>query len=75
MDGWLSRPGFARAHEALALARNIAHPFSLAFALNLVARVYCFRRETNAAHEIAKAAVTLCQEQGLGAWLGSSISI
>jgi predicted ATPase len=63
----------ARAHEALALARNIAHPFSLAFALNLVARVYCFRRETNAAHEIAKAAVTLCQEQGLGAWLGSSI--
>ena len=63
----------ARAHEALELARNIAHPFSLAFALNLVARVHCFRRETNAAHEMAKAAVTLCQEQGLGGWLGSSI--
>ena len=63
----------ARAHEALELARNIAHPFSLAFALNLVARLHCFRRETNVAHEIAKAAVTLCQEQGLGGWLGSSI--
>jgi predicted ATPase len=63
----------ARAHEALELARNIAHPFSLAFALTLVAALHCFRRETNAAHEIAKTAVTLCQEQGLGAWLGFSI--
>jgi predicted ATPase len=61
-----------RAEEALALARDLRHPFTLAFALTLVSVLHCFRRETHAAHEKAAAAVVLCQEQGLGAWLGMS---
>jgi hypothetical protein len=54
----------SRAHEALALARNVAHPFSLAFALHLVALVHQFRREAHATLELAEAAMALCQEQG-----------
>jgi predicted ATPase len=63
----------ARAHEALALARNVSHPFSLAFALNTAATVHQFRRETHAAHELAEAAVTLCREQGFAFWLAYGI--
>jgi len=59
----------ARAHEALEMARNVAHPFSLAFALNLVATVHQFRREAHAARELAEAAITLCREQGFAFWL------
>jgi predicted ATPase len=59
----------ARAHEALALARHVAHPFSLAFALNLVATVHQFCREAQATRELADAAIALCQEQGFPFWL------
>ena len=54
----------ARAHEALALARNVAHPFSLAFALHLMPLVHQFRREAQATLELVEAAIALCQEQG-----------
>ena len=59
----------ARAHEALTLARHIAHPFSLAFALNLAAIVHQFRREAQATHELAETAMVLCREQGFAFWL------
>ena len=43
---WLSGPGPAgRVHEALTLAQELAHPFSLAFALNFAAMLHQFRRE------------------------------
>jgi predicted ATPase/class 3 adenylate cyclase len=59
----------ARAHEALDLARHVAHPFTLAFALNLVAMVHQFRREAHVAHELAETAMVLCREQGFAYWL------
>jgi predicted ATPase len=58
-----------RAHEALALARSVSHPFSLAFALNTGSTVHQFRREAHAAHELAEAAIALCREQGFAFWL------
>ena len=47
----------------------MAHPFSLAFALNLVATVHQFRREAHATIELAEAAMALCQEHGFAFWL------
>ena len=37
-----------RSHEALTLAQELAHPFSLAFALDFAALVHQFRREATA---------------------------
>jgi predicted ATPase len=51
-------------HEALALAHELAHPFSLAFARCWAAMVLQFCRAVPAMHEQAEAAVTLSTEQG-----------
>ena len=51
-------------HAADALAHELAHPPSLAFARMLSAIVYQFRRETHAAHEQAEALIALATEQG-----------
>ena len=40
-----------RSHEALALARELSHPFSLVFALGCTALTHCYRREGHAARE------------------------
>jgi class 3 adenylate cyclase/predicted ATPase len=53
-----------RSQEALTLARGLAHPYSLAFALGMAARFYQFRRDGQTAHGQAKAAITLCTDQG-----------
>jgi predicted ATPase len=50
--------------EALALARKIAHPFSLAFALFFAAWVHELRREWPMAAKHAEAMVALSAEQG-----------
>ena len=42
----------------------MAHPFSLAFALNVAALVQQLRRERHGVHERAEAAITLSREQG-----------
>jgi predicted ATPase len=65
----------ARAHDALALARALAHPYSLAFAQCLATYVYLFRRDVAAAHEQAEACVALSTEQGFPFWaaLGTSL--
>ena len=62
-----------RNHEALALAQELSHPFSLAAALSLLAGTHRLRREAPAAQERAEAAVALSHEQGfaLFAALGS----
>jgi TOMM system kinase/cyclase fusion protein len=52
-----------RMHEALALARELAHPFSLAFALEFAGVLHQFRREQQAAQERAEALMTLSSEQ------------
>ena len=53
---------------ARTLAQEVAHPYSLAFALVFVAIVHQYRREVLAAHEQAAAAMTLATEQGFASW-------
>jgi DNA-binding SARP family transcriptional activator/predicted ATPase len=53
-----------RKEQALALATELDHPFSMAFALNFVAQLHQFRREAQAAQGQAEAAISLCAEQG-----------
>jgi predicted ATPase/DNA-binding IscR family transcriptional regulator len=53
-----------RSDEALALARKIAHPFSLAYALFFGAWLHELRREWPMAAEHAEAMVVLSAEQG-----------
>lgn len=54
----------AKNHEALAWAQEVAHPYSLAYALTNTAWRHQLRREAKAAQEQAEAAVVLCQEHG-----------
>jgi class 3 adenylate cyclase/predicted ATPase len=54
----------ARVHEALALAHELSHPFSLAWARPLAAIVSQFRRDVVVVHEQAEATVALATEQG-----------
>jgi predicted ATPase len=58
-----------RIQEALALARKLAHPYSLAQGLTLAAELYQCRREAQRTLEYADAAVTLSTEQGFPFWL------
>jgi TOMM system kinase/cyclase fusion protein len=53
-----------KSHEALALAQELSHPFSLAFALEWTAQVRQFRRDGQATQEMAEAAIALSHEQG-----------
>ena len=55
-----------RSNDALALAQKLAHPFSLAFALNVSAWVHQFRREVPRIHALTDALLALCREQGFG---------
>jgi predicted ATPase len=65
----------ARLHEALALAHELSHPYSLGFARVWAAMVSQFRRDVSAVHEQAEAAVALATEQGFPVWaaLGTSL--
>ncbi len=65
----------ARVHEALALAHELSHPFSLVSARCWAAWVSQFRRDVRAVHEQADAAVALATEQGfpLYAAMGTSL--
>jgi predicted ATPase len=56
------------AEEAIALATRIAHPFSLAFALDMAAAVHQFRRRAGRTLELAERAVAVSAEQGFPLW-------
>jgi class 3 adenylate cyclase/predicted ATPase len=56
------------AHNALELASRIAHPFSMAFALDMAAAVHQFRRHAGRTLELAEHAVALSAEQGFPLW-------
>ncbi|MBI3301640.1 MAG: AAA family ATPase [Deltaproteobacteria bacterium] len=58
-----------RSHEALTLARELTHLFSLAAALYFAARLHQYRWEKQLTQEQAEAAVTLSTEQGFPEWL------
>ena len=53
-----------RGHEMLKLARELAHPFSLAHALYFASLLYQHRREVHEARECAEAALALATEHG-----------
>jgi predicted ATPase len=59
----------ARLHEALALARELSHPYSLAHARCVAAIVSQCRRDVSAVHEQAEAAGVLATEQGFTQWV------
>jgi predicted ATPase/class 3 adenylate cyclase len=54
----------ARSHEALTIAQERSHPYSVAMALGYAALIRQFRREVHATHERAEATRTLYTEQG-----------
>ena len=56
--------GRVRSDEAVILAQQIAHPFSLGFALCWAGVFHQFRREVRVAQERAEAAIHLATEQG-----------
>jgi predicted ATPase len=58
----------ARLHEALALAHELSHPYSLAWARCWAALVSQCRRDVPAVYEYAEAAIALATEQGSTQW-------
>jgi predicted ATPase len=70
---WLGYPNQAlqKSHEALTLAQDLSHPYSLAVALFFAAWLHYSRREVRESQERAKAAVTLSAEHGFPFWLGA----
>jgi predicted ATPase/class 3 adenylate cyclase/DNA-binding winged helix-turn-helix (wHTH) protein len=53
-----------RIREALILAQELSHAYSLAFALNSASLLHVLRREVECAKERAEAAITLANEHG-----------
>ena len=56
--------GLKRAHEALTLARELSHSFSVTFALGFVATLHQLRQEEQLARECAETTIALSTEQG-----------
>ena len=57
-----------RIHDALTLAQELSHPFSLAFALDFAAWLHQLRREGQAVQERAAALIALATDQGFPFW-------
>jgi predicted ATPase len=74
-EGWdlwfLGYPDQAlkKADEALTLARELGHPFTLAYIVSFAALLRRFRREEQAAQEYAEEVITFCTAQGMPFWL------
>lgn len=62
-----------RSREAVAYARELAHPFSLAFVLGLAGILYNCRREPQAYYERAEEVIALSSKHGLSHWLAQGI--
>jgi predicted ATPase len=58
-----------RSQAALALAREIEHPYSLVWVLSWAAILHWHRHEPHAAHEQLEAAVALATEYGFVQWV------
>jgi predicted ATPase len=65
----------ARVHEALTLAHELSHPFSLGFARWWAAYVSQWCRDVPAVHEQAEAAIILATEQGFPQWAAMGRSL
>jgi len=60
-----------RSSEALTLARELSHPYSLAWALDVAAWVHQLRREGHLTQEQVEAELALCHEHGFTFYLVS----
>jgi predicted ATPase len=69
------KQALARVREALALAHELAHPYSLVFARGSAAFVYQFCRDVLAVREHAEATVTLSTAQGFPQWAAQGTSL
>jgi predicted ATPase len=58
-----------RSLEALTLAQERTHPFSLGYVLHIVACLACLRRDWSSASEYVDTGLTLAHEHGFPAWL------
>jgi len=56
--------------RAVQQAEALAHPYSIALALDYAAIVHQFRREAEAALQLAEAAIMVCKEQKFAYYLG-----
>jgi hypothetical protein len=61
-----------RSNEALSLAQELSHPFTLAWALWKAAKLHQCRREEDATHERAETAIALSTAQGFPLLLAGS---
>lgn len=61
-----------RSREAIALAQELAHPFSLALARFVASFFYAFRRDMPATQEMAEACINLSVERGFPYWVASA---
>jgi DNA-binding SARP family transcriptional activator/predicted ATPase len=61
-----------RSREAIALGKEQAHPFSLAFAFCYSAMMHQYRREPQRVKELADAAINVSTEQGFVFWLAQA---
>jgi predicted ATPase/class 3 adenylate cyclase len=62
-----------RSHEALTLAQELAHPFSLTYALAFAAWVHQYRREGQATQAQAEALCALAVEHGFAFFLATGM--
>jgi class 3 adenylate cyclase/predicted ATPase len=67
--------GRARSQEAVTLAEQGAHPFSLGFALSRAAVFHQLRLEVQAAQERAEATIVLATEQGFPQWRATGVCL
>jgi predicted ATPase/DNA-binding winged helix-turn-helix (wHTH) protein len=61
--------------EAIALAEELSHPFSLAFALGFASLFHLYRRDEQTALARAEAVMTLATEQGFPYWLAFGLGV
>ena len=64
-----------RSHEALTLAQQLSHPFSLAIALQNSAAFHQFRREAQAAQEQAEAAISTLDRAGVSGYVSARTTL
>jgi TOMM system kinase/cyclase fusion protein len=57
-----------RGHDALTLAQELPHPYSLAYALQGAIRLHRFRREVQATQQCAETLLKISSEQGFAQW-------
>jgi predicted ATPase/class 3 adenylate cyclase len=60
-----------KTHAALSLARELSHPFTLAYALILSSTIFLWRRDSRAVIELTDDLIPLCREQGFSSLLTS----